>query len=63
MQVVSVRRDGGLLSTGDILLRVDATDIRSRADLFSVMRRKSVGRVVTIEVERAGERVEIPASF
>lgn len=49
------------LKAGDILLAINGVQIRTRADLFDVMRRDLIGRDVAIEVDRDGEATQVPA--
>lgn len=51
------------LETGDVLLGINGVQIRTRADLFDIMRRDLLDKDVVIEVERNGEATPVPARF
>jgi len=51
--------DGHALQTGDVLLAVADTEIKSRADLFDVMRRPLLDHDTSIVIEREGIRQHV----
>jgi S1-C subfamily serine protease len=62
LRVANASQDNPL-QFGDVLLAVNGVQIRTRADLFDVMRRALLGKDVPIEVVRKGDAMRIPVRF
>jgi S1-C subfamily serine protease len=53
------RDDRGRLVPGDVIVKIDGTPIRSRADLTLVLERREVGEEVTVTYVRAGKERDV----
>ena len=51
------------LSVGDVLLAIDQTEIRTRANLFEVMHRDLLDTEVPVAVSRDGNEIRVPVRF
>ena len=55
IEVRSVKRTGSLLQQGDLILKVNSTDITRRIDIRKALYRDTVGKEVDVFVERDGQ--------
>ena len=47
---------------GDVLVGVDASDVRSRREFYEIARSMTVGQQVTLRLDRSGQRVSVQCS-
>ncbi len=51
------------VEAGDVIVGIDGTDTPTSASVGEIIRELEVGDEITLEIERAGERMEIPATL
>jgi S1-C subfamily serine protease len=54
--------DAGL-QQGDIIVKVDTTDITNDADLYAILRAKKPGDTISITIDRAGQEQTVQATL
>jgi S1-C subfamily serine protease len=55
--------NGAGLAVGDIVLEVDGTTVQGEAGLIAIIRDARPGDMVTILIERGGERLTVTATL
>ncbi len=53
----------GGLQQGDIIIKVDTTDISNDADLYAILRAKKPGETVSITIDRAGQEQTVTVTL